>query len=139
LSDAYATRLKLHQVGAIVMLPLVTSEFFIGQSLLTSDDRPSGLRTAHRLVAGGIGVVFGVNTITGALNWWETRKDPVGRTRRTVHSLLMLASDAGFLWAALSAGGARRDLDAAIHHRAIAEASISVSVLSSVMMWIWKG
>jgi hypothetical protein len=121
------------------MLPLVTSEFFIGQSLITSDERPSGLRTAHRLVAAGIGGVVGVNTITGVLNWWETRKDPAGRARRTVHSLLMLASDAGFLWAALSAGRAHRDLDAAIHHRAIAEVSISVSVVSSVMMWLWKG
>jgi hypothetical protein len=138
-SDGYATRLKIHQIGAIAMLPLVASEFIIGQSLITSDDRSSGLKTAHRLVAGGIGVVFGVNTITGALNWWETRKDPAGRTRRTLHSLLMLASDAGFLWAAAAAGGASHDLPAARHHRAIAEAAISVSVLSTVMMWLWKG
>ncbi|MEO8453338.1 MAG: hypothetical protein ABI647_26355 [Gemmatimonadota bacterium] len=139
LSDGYYTRLKIHQIGAFAMLPLVAAEFIVGESLIGKEDRPSGLKSAHNVIAGGIGVVFGVNTITGAWNWWETRKDPTGRTRRTLHSLLMLAADAGFLWTASAGGDAKHDLSGARHHRALAEASISLSVLSSVMMWLWKG
>jgi hypothetical protein len=138
-SDGYATRLKIHQIGAIAMLPLVATEFVLGQSMINDENRSSGVRTAHKITALTIGTVAGVNTITGALNWWETRKNPDGRTRRTVHALLMLAADAGFVWTASAAGNAKNDIGGARHHRALAEASISLTVLSSVMMWLWKG
>ncbi len=138
-SNGYATRLKIHQIGAIAMLPLVATEFVLGQSMINDQVRSSGIRTAHKITALTIGTVAGVNTITGALNWWETRKNPDGRTRRTLHALLMLASDAGFVWTATAAGNAKNDLGGARHHRALAEASISLTVLSSVMMWLWKG
>jgi hypothetical protein len=139
-SDGYATRLKIHQIGAYAMLPLVATQFILGQSLYDSDDRPSGLRTAHRLTAIAIGTVASVNTITGALNWWETRRNPEGRTRRTIHALLMLAADAGFVATALAASDAAEgDDDGASRHRALAITSISVSAASAIMMWLWKG
>ncbi len=36
-------------------------------------------------LAASIAVLFGVNTVTGVWNLRDARKDPAGRTRRTVH------------------------------------------------------
>jgi hypothetical protein len=138
LSNGYATRLKLHQIGAFAMLPLVAGEFVMGQRLLNNPERPSGLRNLHQATAYAIYGVFGANTITGALNWWETRKDPAGRTRRTIHSLLLLAADVGYALTASAASGARRDLTDARTHRNLAEVSISVGLVGSALMWLWK-
>jgi hypothetical protein len=137
-SDAYHTRLKIHQIGAYLMFPLFIGEYVLGQKLLTSTNRSGSLKTAHSAVAAGVGVVFVANTVTGAWNFWDARKDPNGRTRRTIHSALMLASDIGILWTAASAGNAKRSLQQARHHRAIALGSISLSAIGAGMMWLWK-
>ena len=137
-SDAYHTRLKIHQIGAYLMFPLFIGEYVLGQKLLTSTNRSGSLKTAHSAVAAGVGIVFVSNTVTGAWNFWDSRKDPNGRLRRDIHSAIMLASDIGFLWTAASAGGAKRSLQQARHHRAIAIGSISLSALGSGMMWLWK-
>jgi hypothetical protein len=137
-SDAYHTRLKIHQIGAYLMIPLFIGEYVLGEKLLTSTNRSNGLKTAHSVVAAGVGVVFVANTVTGAWNFWDARKDPNGRTRRDIHSALMLASDAGFLWTAASAGGAQRSLTQARKHRAIAISSIAISAIGAGMMWLWK-
>jgi len=137
-SDAYHTRLKIHQIGAYLMIPLFVTEYVLGEKLLTSTNRSNGLKTAHSMVAAGVGVVFVSNTVTGAWNFWDSRKDPNGRARRDVHSALMLASDVGFLMTAASAGNARRSLSQARTHRTIAISSIALSAIGSGMMWLWK-
>ena len=137
-SDAYHTRLKIHQIGAYLMIPLFIGEYVLGQKLLTSTNRSRGLRTAHSAVAAGVGVVFVANTVTGAWNFWDSRKDPNGRARRDIHSALMLASDVGFLLTAGSARGARRSLTQARTHRTIAISSIALSAIGAGMMWLWK-
>ncbi|MBL0178372.1 MAG: hypothetical protein IPP98_04495 [Gemmatimonadetes bacterium] len=58
-------------------------------------------------MAAGLGVLFTVNTVTGGWNLYESRKDPSGRTRKWIHTIAMLAADAGFLWTAAAAEGAR--------------------------------
>jgi|SRR5665213_249965 len=137
-SDAYHTRLKIHQIGAYLMFPLFIGEYVLGQKLLTSTNRSGGLKTAHSAVAAGMGVVFVSNTVTGAWNFWDSRKDPKGKLRRDIHSAIMLVSDVGFLWTAAAAGGAKKSLQQARHHRAIAIGSISLSAIGSGMMWLWK-
>lgn len=137
-SNAYYTRLTIHRIGSYAMLPLFVGEYVLGQKLLTSTNRSSGLKTAHVIVAGGITTVFAVNTVTGAWNFWDARHDDNGRTLRTLHSVIMLASDAGFVWTAASAGGAKRSLTQARKHRTIAIGSISVSAVGAAMMWIWR-
>jgi hypothetical protein len=137
-SDAYHTRLKIHQIGAYLMLPLFVTEYVLGEKLLTSTNRSNGLKTAHGMVAAGVGVVFVANTVTGAWNFWDSRKDPNGRTRRDVHSALMLASDVGFVLTAASAGNAQHSLSQARTHRTIAISSIALSAIGSGMMWLWK-
>ena len=69
------------------------------------------------------------------------------RTRRILHSALMLASDAGFALAAGAAegdddgegeGGRERGSDDNNTHKTIALTSIGISTVGTVMMWLWK-
>jgi hypothetical protein len=142
-SDAYYTRLTIHRIGSYVELPLFAGEYFLGEKLLTEENngtlpRNSSLATMHGIVAGGLGVLFAVNTVTGVWNLIEARHNPQGQARRWIHSLAMLAADGGFFWAESVAGQAKRSDAGAAHHRNIAIASISLATASTVMMWLWK-
>jgi hypothetical protein len=137
-SDWYARRLLVHRVGSYTMLPLFATEYVLGQKLLNGADRHSAIGAGHALAAGGIGVLFTVNTATGLWNLWDARSDPAGRTRRTIHSLAMLAGDAGFVWTGAIAGQAKHSSVAAVQHRNVALGSIGVSTLGTAMMWFWK-
>ena len=111
-SDAYNTRLTIHRIGSYTMLPLFAGEWFLGDRLLNGVNPPSWVKPTHVGVAGALGVLFTTNTVTGAWNLWDSRDDPAGRTRRYVHTGLMLASDAGFLWASAIAGDAKHNFNA---------------------------
>lgn len=139
--NAYYTRLTIHRYGSYAMLPLLAAEYSLGQNLIHDASPPSWMKSAHGVVAGGIGVLFGVNTITGVWNLWESRDDPAGRTRRIVHSVMMIASDAGFVATAALApdhhrGGTISDSERT--HRSVAIGSIALSTVGGVMMWFWK-
>ena len=71
----------------------------IGRSIF--NEPTPGKREWHGRVAWGIGGLFAANTVTGAWNLIEGRKNPNGRKRRLAHGLLMMAADAGFLATAL--------------------------------------
>lgn len=145
-SDAYATRLEIHKIGSYTMLPLFATEYYLGERLI--EGKASGTeKSVHVGVAAGIGALFAVNTVTGVWNLWDSRKDPNDKTRRILHSALMLASDAGFALAAASAegedegegererGGGGDDNNT---HKTIALTSIGISTVGTVMMWLWK-
>jgi hypothetical protein len=140
-SDWYYRRLMMHRIASFAEYPLFAGEYILGERLL-HDERlgvpPSGLRTAHSALAGGLGVVFGFNTITGGWNLWASRHDPAGRPRRLIHSLLMLVSDAGFAATGASGGGAKHSVSNAQLHRSLAEASMGVALTGTVMMWLWR-
>ena len=148
-SDAYAVRLKIHRIASYAELPLFAAEYFLGEKLLRDQrngvnqggedgGNRSSARGAHSAVAAGLGVLFTVNTVTGGWNLYESRKDPSGRTRKWIHTIAMLAADAGFLWTAAAAEGARESDAGARTHRTRAIASISLATASTVMMWLWK-
>lgn len=143
-SHAYYTRRTIHHIGAIAMLPLFVTEYILGQKLINDSTPSSGLKTAHGIVAGGIGAVFVTNTVTGAWNWLDSRRDPTDRTLRNVHAAIMLASDVGFVWAAASAPGSIRHTPPAVRqhearrHRAIAITSIAVSTVGAAIMGIFQ-
>jgi len=143
-SDAYYTRLTIHRVGSYTMIPLFLAEYSLGENLINDAQPPGWIKPAHLGVATGIGVLFGVNTITGLCNLWEARQDPEWRTRRTVHSLLMLASDAGILAAAtLAPEHDHFTSDASYRrrankHRSVAIGSFALSTVGGAMMWFWK-
>ena len=135
-SDGYTTRRRVHIVASYATLPLFTAQYLLGQRLY-SGNGGSGTRTAHTVTAVGVGTLFGVNTVTGVWNLWEGRKDPVGRTRRVVHGLLMLAADAGFAATGLLApgngGGVSRST-----HRTVAIASMSAATTSYLFMLLTR-
>jgi hypothetical protein len=136
-SDAYATRLTIHKYGSYIELPMFAAEWKLGQDLMDGN-AGSGEKTAHQIVAGGIAGLFAINTVTGVWNLAESWKDPSGRTRRLLHSALMIGSDAGFAWAGLIAGDARNNSDVRNRHRTIALTSIGLSTVGTAMMWLWK-
>jgi hypothetical protein len=136
-SEWYSRRLTIHRIGSYTMLPLFASEYVLGNQLLHGN-QGSGMKPAHVAVATGIGALFTVNTVTGAWNWWDSRSDPAGRTRRTLHRLAMLASDAGFVWTGAIGDGAKRSDANARRHRTVALGSIGVATVGTAMMWFWK-
>jgi hypothetical protein len=138
LSDAYETRLAIHKWASYATIPLFTAQAIVGQRLFTIEQAgnraPNGLRDTHDLLAVGVGALFAVNTVTGAMNWWETRSQPDGRTWRTIHGALMLASDGGFAYTALLGTNARRVEASRVLHKNWAIGSASVALVSYLMM-----
>ena len=135
-SDWYAKRLTIHRVASYTMLPLFGIEYALGQKLL--DNSTPSTRKQHSLAAGAVATLFGVNTITGVWNWWDARHDPNGRTRRTVHTVLMLAADAGFAATGALASSASNSHDKALTHRNVALGSMGIATLGPALMWFWK-
>jgi hypothetical protein len=141
-SDWYGRRLTIHKIGSYVMLPLFGAEYYLGERLIQG--KASGNeRSFHAGVASAIGIVFGVNTVTGAWNLWDSRNDPSDRTKRIVHSVLMLSADAGFALAAASANGeddGREGGDGGDNntHKTIALTSIGISTVGTALMWFFK-
>jgi hypothetical protein len=133
-SDAYRTRAKIHKYASFASLPLFASEVVLGQSLYNSPS--DGKRNAHIAIGTAIGGLFAVNTVTGAWNMWEARKDPHGRKLRLTHGLLMMAADAGFL--ATAALGPNRESfnfnDNRGTHRAVALTSIGIGTAGYLIM-----
>ena len=147
-SDWYGRRLTIHRWGSYAMIPLFAWQYYLGDKLTKARDRgesiSSSTKNMHGLAAGGVAVLFGVNTLTGGWNLYESRNDPNGRTLRMVHGITMLLADAGFVATgamAESAGedeggdggtGGERGTNA---HRNVAVASMGLSVLSTAIMW----
>lgn len=145
-SDFYYTRLDIHRVASYTMLPLFAIEYLAGEKLLTRGKAaPLWAERAHKPVAIALGGLFAVNTVTGVWNLWDARKDRAGRRRRTVHSVLMLVADAGFVWAAHLAP-APAVIEARVQrgetgwtpHKRVAVASMGLATASYLMMLLWK-
>ena len=136
-SEWYARRLEIHKIGSYLMLPTIGAEYVVGNQLLHGNES-GAMKGTHVAVATGIAAIFTVNTGTGLWNLWDSRKDPAGRTRRIMHSVLMLAGDAGFAWTGLIGGDANHSNDNARRHRNVALGSMAVSTVGTVMMWLWK-
>jgi hypothetical protein len=139
-SNFYNARLKLHRWLSFGMIPLFVGSYVTGDKILTHpDDAPRWAKRLHGPFAAGTAVVFGVNTVTGLWNLWESRKDPAGRAKRMVHSLLFIAADAGFTYAASIAHPSEDGSTQNLHrHRNIALASMGVSLTGWAMMLFFK-
>lgn len=139
-SDAYYQRLTIHRIASYTELPLFATEYVLGERLLREERTgypSSTLKASHAVVAGGLGVLFAVNTVTGAWNLWDSRSDPSGRTLRIIHSVAMLGADAGFAWAGASATNARNSQADARHHRAISVGSMALATAGTAIMWLF--
>lgn len=137
-SDAYRTRAKIHKMASIATLPLFGTELALGQSLYNNypNSRNDAKKGAHVAIGTGIIGLYGVQAVTGVMNLMEARKDPSGRKLRLAHSVLMLASGAGFAITPLTApGGGFRSAPAQPQlHRAMAIGSIGVGTVGYLLM-----
>ncbi len=138
-SDAYLLRAKIHKYASFATLPLFVAQFAVGQKLYGGNGSDS-TRSAHTALAAGTGVLFGVNTITGAWNLYDARKDPNRKTRRTLHGILMLVADAGFVATGVLApeheegGGVEPGGVSRSTHRTIALSAMGVATVSYLIM-----
>jgi hypothetical protein len=143
ISDAYATRLKIHYIASFATLPIFAAQAIVGEQLFHAEQNgyaPSTtLRQTHDAIAISLAALFVTNGVTGSMNWWETRHEAAGRPWRTVHAALMLLSEAGFAYTASlgergaflkSGGNPARTL-----HRNWAEISVGTALVGYVMMW----
>ena len=137
-SDAYRTRAKIHKYASFATLPLFATEFALGQSLYSNPSQNK--KGAHIAVGTGIIGLYGVQATTGVWNLVEARKDPNtdGKKRRLAHSILMLASGAGFAITPAFAPGEHDRLESgygsASAHRAVAFTSIGVGTAGYLLM-----
>jgi hypothetical protein len=139
-SGFYHARLKVHRVLSYTMIPLFIGSYVTGNQILKHpNDPPRWAKSLHKPFAIATGSVFTVNAITGVWNLWDSRKNPEGQLKRTVHSLLFLAATAGFTYAGTSLAHDAKNREDHYHfHRTVAVASMGVSVVSWGMMLFFK-
>lgn len=140
-SDGYETRAAIHKKASLAMLPLFAAEAYLGQQMFNNPTGiTTGKQTAHKYIGMGIGSLFAVNTVTGAMNLWEGRKDPSGIMKRTIHATLMMMADVGFVATAMTRPNSSTLEGVTIYdakknqHMAIAYASVTAATIGYVMM-----
>ncbi len=132
-SKAYYTRLTIHRYGSYAMLPLFLAQAYVGSQLYTGNGG-DWAEDLHPMLAAGVGVLFTSNTITGAMNLYEGRKDPEDRRRKVAHAVLMMAADAGFLTTAILGSEAEDTGSGRSTHRAVAIGSMAVATTGWLLM-----
>ncbi|MEO7995659.1 MAG: hypothetical protein ABI743_14765, partial [bacterium] len=99
LSDGYYSRLNVHRVAGYATLPLFAVMYFSGrQELKHGSAAPLWADKVHKPAAYLLAGVFTLNTVTGVINLAEASKVKQGKTRRWVHSVLLLASDVAMIY-----------------------------------------
>lgn len=135
-SEWYERRLRIHRYGAYTVIPLFALQAIAGNEVFEKGDgAPGWAKTGHRAGASALAGVFTLNTITGLWNLWDSREAEQGRGRRTVHTLLMLASDAGFTYAGVRLSEqAENDASKRRQHRNLAYASMATALTGAGVM-----
>jgi hypothetical protein len=146
-SHGFEVRSDIHKFTSYATGPLLLAQYLSGESILhKGSEAPSWAQDIHQPVSMMLGGVFLMNTVTGVWNLAESKGDPAGKTRRTVHGALMLLADAGFAYSAAIAPSIE-DIDQRIaegqrggwtDHKKFAMASIGVATVGYLMMYIWK-
>jgi hypothetical protein len=140
MSDAALLRLRIHRYASYTVIPLFALQSIAGNQLLQADnggvERPGWAKGAHSFGAAAIGTVFAVNTITGVWALYDARANDQGRALRWAHSILMLASDAGFTWTGIKlADDAKRSSSSRDQHRNWAYASMGTALVGYGIMF----
>lgn len=137
-SEGYNTRRKIHMIASYLTLPLFVTQVIAGQKLY--DEGGGTARSVHDAGMAGVIALFTVNTVTGGWNFWEARKDPNGKTRRLVHTLMMFGADLGFVATGALApddneGGSSSNRSL---HRNVAITSMGVAAVSYIYMFVTR-
>lgn len=140
-SDAYAFRLRVHHYASYATIPLFVAQSVAGNQLYQADKsgaaKPAWASGAHRVGATGLAVLFTVNTVTGVWNLWDSRHSDVGRTKRLIHSALLLASDGGFALAgATGSEGTESSQAQRANHKNISYVSMGAALVGYGIMLV---
>jgi hypothetical protein len=137
-SEWYSRRLTIHRYAAYAALPVFAFQYAAGERLYKySSDAPEWAKTGHRVGATALAGIFGINTVTGAWNWWDSRSVNKGFVLRTVHALSLLGADAAFTYAGVKLSNeAENSAEKRQLHRTVALTAIGVSTVSGVAMKI---
>ena len=139
-SDWYERRLRIHRYGSYTIIPLFALQTIAGNRIYP-DPRNAPTWAKHSMTYGATALagVFTINSVTGLWYLWDSREAPQGRTRRTVHALLMLASDAGFSYAGSTlANEAENSAAKRNEHRMWAYGSMATALTGVGVMTLWR-
>lgn len=141
MSDAAVLRLRIHRYASYTMIPLFAVQAIAGNQLYQADrtgaPRPGWAKNTHSLGAAALGTLFTVNTVTGVWALWDSRANEEGRTRRWIHSALLLASDAGFTYAGIKlAGDAKNSQSGRDQHRNVSYISMGAALAGYAVMLV---
>jgi hypothetical protein len=137
-SEWYSRRLTIHRYAAYAAIPVFAFQYAAGARLYKySNDAPEWAKTGHRVGATTLAGIFGINTVTGAWNWWDSRSVRKGFVLRTVHALSLLSADAAFTYAGVKLSDeAENSAEKRELHRNVALTAIAVSAVSGIGMKI---
>ena len=140
-SDFYEWRLRVHRYASYTTIPLFIAQSVAGNQLYQADKsgatKPGWAKGVHGAGAAGLGVLFTVNTVTGVWNLWDSRHNDVGRTKRIIHSVLLLAADGGLALAGSSGSDDTESSQASrARHRDIAYASMGTALVGYGVMLV---
>ena len=138
-SDAYEVRLRIHRYGSYAIYPLFALQAIAGTRIYPDPrNAPDWAKTSHRAGATGLALAFTSNTITGLWNLYDSRSTESGRTKRILHTLLMLGSDAGFTYAgARLSDQAENSVEKRRLHRTIAYSSMAATLAGVAVIKFW--
>jgi hypothetical protein len=139
-SDAYEMRLRIHHYASYTMIPLFALQSIAGNQLYQADksgaEKPGWAKGTHVAGALGLATLFTVNTVTGVWNLWESRGNETGRTKRWIHSLLLLGSDACFVYSGVSAGDANNSQQTRDNHRNVSYVGMGSALVGYAIMLV---
>ena len=144
LSEWYGRRLTIHKTLSYAMLPVFAAQYVAGTELYDAQKAggspaPSWAKPVHKVGAYSVAGIFGVNTVTGVWNLWDSRHTPEHRWLRYTHTAIMLGSDAAFAYTGIKLS---QDADESFvkrdQHRRVALWAIGFSTASGVVMKVFN-
>ena len=137
-SNGYTLRNTIHRRLSYAMLPLFAMSYLSGDQILAKgSDAPQWAKSMHRPAATGSAVLFTANAVTGGWNLIEGRRDPNGRTKRILHSVLFMGASAAFVYSGTQlANEAERSSEKRRQHRDVNIAAMGVSTASWLLMLV---
>jgi hypothetical protein len=143
-SEWYGRRMVIHRTLSYAMLPVFASQYIAGSKLYEEQQvggtpAPSWARPVHKAGAATVAGIFGVNTVTGVWNLWDSRHTKEHRWLRYTHAAVMLGSDAAFAYTGIKLShDAKQSFVKRDQHRRVALYAIGASTVSGVVMKIFN-
>jgi hypothetical protein len=143
-SEAYGQRLQIHRYLSYAMIPVFTAQYIAGSKLYDAQQTggspaPGWAKPVHQAGAATIAGIFGINTVTGVWNLWDSRHTPEHRWLRYSHAVVMLGADAAFAYTGIKLSSeAENSFVKRDQHRKVALYAIGASTVSGVVMKIFN-